>query len=132
VPSVAITGVREIDRALKGLEPKLAKKVLRQALRSGLKPVLAQVRANAPVGETGALKGSIKIYTARTRKKVIKLRVVAHQGKGRSPHAAAVEFGTANQDGRHFERDAFDATKDRARQIAVAEIRAGVERVAKG
>ena len=86
--SYKVTGVKGVVRKLQTLEPKLAKKVVRQAVRAALKPVLARVRATQPV-RTGGTKRATKIYTSRTRKQVIRLRVVV---PGRQ--AAATEWGT--------------------------------------
>jgi HK97 gp10 family phage protein len=143
-----ITGVKALDRKLKALEPKVAKKVIRQALRKAAKPVQARTRALAPVGETGQVKRAVKIRAStRTRKKVIRLRVLIGKGDfvGQQFYGAFAEYGTKQsgtgrkggrrrpgQKGQHFMKRAFDQTKDQARRIAIDEITAGIEREAKG
>lgn len=146
-----ITGVKEIDRALKALEPKVAKKVLRKALRESLKPVKARVEQLAPRGPTGQTAKKVKILAAtRTRKKVIKLRVVIGKGYfiGEQFYASFTELGTkrsgrgftrgffqgktrnVGQKAQHFMKRAYEQTKDQAKATAVAEIKAGIEREA--
>lgn len=46
-----VDGIGELTKALAELTPKLEKKVLRQAMRKAAKPILAQAKANAPVGQ---------------------------------------------------------------------------------
>ncbi len=46
---IGITGIEEIDEKLRNIEPKLAKKFLRKAIRKGAKPMLAMVKSLTPV-----------------------------------------------------------------------------------
>jgi HK97 gp10 family phage protein len=48
---VHVVGAVELGKALAALTPALEKKVLRQAMRKAAKPILAQAKANAPVGK---------------------------------------------------------------------------------
>lgn len=128
-----ISGLTEVERALRLLAPKVARKVIRQALRKALKPVLAEVRRLAPVGETGQLKVKIKLRAGKGRRRgqiVLEIRVGEGDFVGKTFYAAFVEFGTSKMDAKPYMRPAFDAKKAEARAIATREIRAGIEREA--
>ncbi len=47
--TVSLVGDKELQRALKGIEPKLGKKAIRKAVREGAKIWLRQAKANAPI-----------------------------------------------------------------------------------
>ena len=49
-----VDGLGALTKELAELTPKLEKKVLRQAMRKAAKPILAQAKANAPVGQITA------------------------------------------------------------------------------
>src|SRR4051794_37182099 len=66
--------------ALKELEPRLAKKILRRELRKGLKPIQAAVKANAPVRSGKLRKAVILRATKRTRKNRIGVKVSLGKG----------------------------------------------------
>jgi HK97 gp10 family phage protein len=126
-------GVKELDRALKGLEPKVRRKVISRAIRTALKVVKAAVEAAAPVGESGNLRRSVVVRAVKGRKRgVIALEVRIGEGnfKGKTYYAAFIEFGTKDIPAHGFMRKAFDETKDQARIIAMNEILAGVKREA--
>lgn len=130
--SFKIDGVNEIQRAFRELEPKLAKKVIRQAIRKGLKPVLAAARRNAP-SKSGALRKLIKIKAAAKRRRgVISLTVnIAGNRQGKAFYGAFNEYGTSRIKARHFMAAAFEETKVQAAEIAKREILDGIEREAK-
>ena len=62
--SIKITGVEAIAKAFRELEPKLAKRVIRQAERNSLKTPYAQAKAAWPV-LTGQSRRTIRIRTAK-------------------------------------------------------------------
>jgi HK97 gp10 family phage protein len=155
--SLKITGDKKLDRALRKLEPKVAKKVLRKALRESLRPVKRKVEQLAPRGPTGQTHRNVKILAAtRTRKKVVRIRVVIGRGYfvGEQFYASFAELGTkrsglgirrgivsritgrrtknVGQRAQHFMRRAYESTAPEARRIAIDEIRRGVEREARG
>lgn len=129
---LVVTGLREIDRALKELEPKLGKKVIRQAMRKAMKPVKAAVEQNAPVGETGLLASSVKIKAAKKSRKSfgMDVRIGEQDWVGDTWYAAAQEYGTSRMAGSGFMRKAFDEQGDEAKAIALREIVAGLNREA--
>jgi hypothetical protein len=62
--SIRITGLEAIARAFRELEPKLAKRVVRQAERNSLKTPYAQAKATWPV-LSGQSKKTVRIRTAK-------------------------------------------------------------------
>lgn len=155
--SFSIVGAKEVKRAFRELEPKLARKVIRQAIRKGLKPVLTAARRNAPVshpgGKTGVgrdsqgrfvslaresghspgeLRKSIKLRASRKRKRgVIGMTVsVSAKNPGAKFYGAFVDLGTKKIKARNFMRHAYEQNKAQAQEIARREILAGIEREA--
>lgn len=130
--AVVVTGVKEIDRRLKALVPKLQKKVIRQAMRKGMKLVTAAAKANAPV-RTGKLRKAIKTRAGKSKKRGV-IKVVTRVGEGdfqgETFYAAMVEFGTKNMPPHPFMAPAYDQTKDVAKKVAMDAIIEGVEREA--
>ncbi|WP_165068264.1 HK97-gp10 family putative phage morphogenesis protein [Paludisphaera rhizosphaerae] len=125
-----VTGIEEIDRRLRQLEPAIGKKVVRQAIRQALKPVLAAAKANAPV-ESGALKRSIKLRAVKPkvrRKGVVGLdvRVDKDSAEGGAWYAPRVELGDSTHVGHPFMAPAYAAQGPKAREIAQRLILAGV------
>ncbi len=59
-----LEGFDVLKKAFRDLEPKLAKKVIRQSVRNGMKTVQAAAKENAPV-DTGAGKRKIKVRTSK-------------------------------------------------------------------
>jgi HK97 gp10 family phage protein len=59
-----VEGLEAVKRAFKELEPKLARRVIKQAEMKALAPIKAAVMASAPE-HTGALKKSIRIRSAK-------------------------------------------------------------------
>jgi HK97 gp10 family phage protein len=124
--SFIITGFKEIDDKLKGLEKKVQKKVTRQAMRKGLKPVLSEARANAPV-DTGELRKGIKIKSGKGSRRQITMNV---QTTDPNYVGKFLEFGTRKMKAHPFMRPAYDTKGDQATAIALDELRKGVEREA--
>ncbi len=92
---VFVKGLKEIQAKLKALEPKLAKKVVRAALKKSAEPILHAARSKAPV-DTGFLVSSIKLTTALSRRKgTMTVRVGTSKGfyKGDDFYASFIEFG---------------------------------------
>jgi HK97 gp10 family phage protein len=128
-----IDGITEIRRAFRELPPTLAKKVIRQGMRTALKPVQAAAKALAPK-DTGELARYIVVRAARARKRgVIALDVRVGEGdfKGEQFYAAFPEFGTSKQPAQHYMERAFLQERNRAKDIAIREISAGIDREVK-
>lgn len=139
---VVITGIREIDRRLKRLEPAVQKKILRKAIRSGLKLVAEEVKARAPV-DKGALRKGIKVRACRRRKRgaiELEVRIAATDETKRTSkksgktvfYPAIVEYGrndklSGSVPPNPFMRQAFEARGEAARQVTLAALLRGVE-----
>lgn len=111
--SVKIEGLEEIQRALKGLEKKMQKKLLRAALGAGTREVRDEVRRHVPV-DTGNLKRSIRARVKRlgrtgwAAKVVPTQKLLKKEGGGWQPldktdknqhdgwYAHIVEYGTVS------------------------------------
>lgn len=112
---IYITGVKELDKALNGLERKLQSKALRKATRAIAKQVATDARRIVSE-DTGDIAASIKVRSAATtyskdgkRKRIASMRgmvghgVVAGEGlfKGDAFYAGFLEFGTKERYTRH-------------------------------
>lgn len=138
---VIITGIKAIDKKLKLLAPKVQKKVVRQAMRKGLKIVQAEVKAQVPV-DTGTAKKAVKVRATRRRKRgTIELEVVIKAVQGETIktgsggerwfYPAIVEYGHAKTAPNPFMRRAYEASGEPARQVTMRSLLEGVEREAR-
>lgn len=147
-----VIGAKEVERKLKELEPKLAKKVLKRGLRAGAKIVRKAAQSKAPI-KTGGIKKGIKVRAGKTKKGFISIRVgVGNQWfTGPNFYAAFVEFGhkvgrrlskakdaalhdtrKGYVEGQHFIEEAYKASQQAAKAAAIAKILAGIEEVGRG
>lgn len=123
---MTITGLEELDAAMRELPKKIARQGIRKPLRAGAKVVLAEAKRNAPRGVTGNLRRSLKVRAGKRKKGIISMRVTTSEGwfKGDEFYAGFVEFGTKERrhrsgrsvgavTARKFVRKAYLATKDR-------------------
>lgn len=78
---VVITGDKEIDRRLKSLLPRIQKKVLRSAMRKGMKLVLADAQARVPV-LTGLTKEHLKLKAMKRSRSRVGLNVQVGNAEG--------------------------------------------------
>lgn len=136
-----LLGRSQVERVLEELPAKSAKKVLRQAMRKAMKPVAAQVKANAPV-RSGATRKAVKVRAAKVGRKALGIDVTVGAGdyKGDTFAAAFVEYGTGERtkastgqavgrvEARRFMHRAFEQKKDQARKLADSEAAAGMRR----
>jgi HK97 gp10 family phage protein len=138
---IILTGVKDIDRKLKKLaDPKTTNRIVRDAMRKAMTPMKAQAKLNCPK-DTGAMSRSYK-FKATTNKKGAKLVIridgksvqkLNPKAKGKSAYIypAAVEFGTDDRLPAAPMRKAFDEGKNKARDVCLETIRAGIMDVAK-
>lgn len=144
VGTVTLRGFEKVEKAFRELPLKVSKKILRQALRAGAKPIHAQAKENFPE-RTGAAKRSIKIRAGKQRKKhAATVWVGTRKGdfKGDEFYAGFIEGGTVERHhksgksvGKVVAREpfkrAFEARKAEAEAIIERELVAGIEREAK-
>lgn len=127
---VNVEGAKELEKKLLSLEPKLGRKIIRQALRKGAKLILNQAKANVPV-DTGDLKKSLKVRAMRKRRHRYGVMVATSEGwfEGEQFYGGFIEFGTHKMAAQPFVRPAFDSEKDAAEKTIVDEIKQGLELV---
>lgn len=99
---IKVEGLKELDKALRGLGTELGAKTLRSALRDAAQPMLDDMLVNAPV-DGGFLKSKTKIRTSLNRKGVVNKKfdnkdvAIARIGTFQVPYVVQVEFGTPNR-----------------------------------
>jgi len=127
---IKIEGAKELEKKLLSFEPKLGRKIIRQALRAGAKVIHTAAKANVPV-DTGALKQSLKVKAMRKRRHSYGVMVATSDGwfKGDEFYGAFLEFGTSKMPAKPFVRPAFDAEKDNAEKIIKNQLQQGIEQV---
>lgn len=138
-----VTGIRSIDRKLAQLPYKIQGKVIRPAMRAGMKVQAEGVRAEVPV-DSGLTRRSVKVR-ATPKKRIAKgsrsttismeVVVVAEKGlvkvtKGgkRYFYPALIEFGSRDEPANPFGRRAFNRRGEAARRVTLAHLKAGVDR----
>ncbi len=152
--AITITGIDEIKRAFRELPAKVAKKVVRQALRKGLKLPLAAAKTDAPV-DTGAGRRSLRVRASkgprgsRPRDTIAMALLIGERSPGKTWYMALQERGyhtgkrirsggkvvgrspgSRKIAGKHYMRRALHATEQAARELIITEITSGIERQA--
>jgi len=144
-----IEGARELERNLLTLEKRLQKKVIRQAVRAGQKPLLNRAKANAKAisraGKIGPLLAKNIVIKAPKKQKpgIYALHVQMRAGVPEFRHTtkegkehyipAAIEYGHGadkESAARPFLRPAADATKGETIRILTKQLRVGILREA--
>jgi HK97 gp10 family phage protein len=132
--AIIITGVKEIDAKLKTLEQRVQKKVLRQAMRSGMKLVLADAKSRVPV-LTGLTKQNLKLRAMKRSRSKQGLLVQVKSAEGLTKttskgekvfYPAIVEY----KPGHAFMRPAYDTQGPTARDKTMNELLDGTLREA--
>lgn len=149
---VRVTGLRELDNALRTLGRKEGRKVLRSAMRSGAKVIATEAKAQAPIGtrehrfkekgqlvtvRPGNLKRSIKPRSL-PRRQVSRGQlefIVAHAGRGF--YGRFLEWGwRAGKQGKYIApksrilNNAYDTKREEALRVIQQETGAGIEQAA--
>jgi HK97 gp10 family phage protein len=136
--SVIITGIRDIDRKLKRLAPAVQKKVVRKAMRAGLKVQATEVRSQVPV-DTGLTKSAVKVRAVKRKKRgTIELEVlisgkvpglIVTPASGAKPvfYPAVVEYGTSERPPNPFMRRAYESKGEAAKLVTLQVLRDGIE-----
>lgn len=103
---ISVSGIKEIDKVLKGLPLELQDRVLKNAHADAAKPLIATAKNIVPVGKTGNLKESIGVERISMKKtNAIGLVQVGPRRKGgyKGFHGHLVEYP-------HFTRDGVNKT----------------------
>jgi HK97 gp10 family phage protein len=125
-----VTGLRELEAALKSLPDRVARNVLRGAVAAGAAVVRKEARDLAPKSEgpqpeghvSGTLKRAIYQKQIRERSSLLQQTFFVGVRRGRSAkstvkgvidawYAHFVEFGTSKMEARPFMRPAFESRK---------------------
>ena len=147
---MVLTGDAELNRKLKKLSGKEAKKVVRKSLRPALKPVLQEARGNAPK-DTNNLSKNIKIKSIPRSRTYIGARVTSgskkakpgNENSGDAFYGAFLEYGTKPRAtklgasrGRikpiRYMKKAADKKREHAMRIYREGIAAGILEIARG
>lgn len=94
--SIKVTGVKEIDKVLKGLPLQLNNKILQSAHFQAVKPLIEKAKLLAPEGPTGNLVDSIGAVRQPLRKATAlgEVNVGPRRGRYKGHHAHLIEYGT--------------------------------------
>lgn len=136
-PAVILTGDKQLDRRLKNLDAKLGKKVVRQATRKALRPVMLTTKRNAPK-DSGVLRKSVKIRALKRSRSRFGSRVSGIGGNnfaGTAYYGGFQEWGWKTKSGRkipgkRFMKQAAESKRRSAIVIFKAEVKKGIEREA--
>ena len=128
--SVDVSGIMELNKKLRELAgDKIARKVLRSAIRKAAKPMVAAAKAFAPV-DSGLLEESIKLKAIRRTRTGFGVRISTSNSdfdsQGETFYGAMQEWGTVNMAPNPYLRPAFDTTKDQSVQIVTADMQAAI------
>lgn len=135
--SINIEGLKELERKLLGMAPKLAKNGLRSAVAAGSRVIMAEARKNVPV-DTGTLRRAIYMKQIREQSDNSKQTYYVGVRRGKSErkknrdgyYFAFVEFGTAKMAAQPFLRPAFEAKKVDAVEVIKRRLAERVEKLA--
>lgn len=121
--TVTVHNLQALQRDFSQLTAKMQRGVLRDALRSAARPVVASAKSKVPV-RTGALKKgiaqrvSVKTSSAEA---IIGFRAKDFYGR-------FIELGTSKMTARPFLRPALDESQQKIEQAFIAAINRGIER----
>ena len=136
--NIKIEGLKELERKLLGMAPKLAKNGLRSAVAAGSRVIMAEARKNVPV-DTGTLRRAIYMKQIREQSSNSKQTYFVGVRRGKSEqkknrdgyYFGFVEFGTARMAAQPFLRPAFEAKKTDAVEVIKRRLAERVEKLAK-
>lgn len=130
--TIEVKGLQELERQLLAMGDK-AVKVMRNAGREALAPVLEDMKAHAGFDDASAgehMRDTIKIRsTSRMNDDKYLTVITLRVGPSKKHHmkALAQEFGTIKQVAEPFIRPAMDYNKSRILRVLAVELRAGIE-----
>ena len=130
--TIEVKGLQELERQLLAMGDN-AVKVMRNAGREALAPVLEDMKAHAGFDDASAgehMRDTIKICsTSRMHDEKYLTVITLRVGPSKKHHmkALAQEFGTIKQVAAPFIRPAMDYNKSRILRVLAVELRAGIE-----
>lgn len=144
--SVKIEGLAELKAAFEQLGKEVSTKIGVRANRKAANLMKQAIVAIAPVGtrnqvrsrtskkgvvtrtDYGHLNANIRVRRARAK---TDNKIVFHINTGNAFWGYFLEHGTVHMPARPFMRPAFDATRQTCVNVQIAELKVGIERVAK-
>lgn len=129
---VNVTGLRELGEALSRVEEEIKTKILRDAGKKAMEPVLQDMKQHAGFDETTQtehMRDSIKIRSTKSKKLNDSVLITVGPSKKHFMKALAQEMGTVKQVSRPFIRPALDYNKQAVLNILVMEIRDALYRI---
>lgn len=120
--------MKQLLKNLNSLEKKVAKKVLRKALREGSKIFLSAAKSNAPT-DTGELKRSLKLRAIKKSRNWAGITVGTSKGdyQGDQYYGAFQEFGTSKIQAKHYLENSFNANKTQVLNKVCNALKQGIE-----
>ncbi|MEY0147175.1 HK97-gp10 family putative phage morphogenesis protein [Providencia rettgeri] len=129
---VNVTGLPELGEALSRVEEEIKTKILRDAGKKAMEPVLQDMKQHAGFDETvqsAHMRDSIKIRSTKSKKLNDSVLITVGPSKKHFMKALAQEMGTVKQVSRPFIRPALDYNKQAVLNILVMEIRDALYRI---
>ncbi|HEF8785135.1 TPA: HK97 gp10 family phage protein [Providencia alcalifaciens] len=124
--NASVTGLRELGEALSRLEEEIKTKILRDAGKKAMEPVLDDMKRNAGFDEASQashMRDSIKIRSTKSKKLNGSVLITVGPSNKHFIKAFAQEMGTVKQVSRPFIRPALDYNKQAVLKILTTEIR---------
>lgn len=126
-PKLKLTGGPEIEAALRELGGQIAGRLGTNAVRAGARVIANHAKALAPVGATGDLKESIRMFDEGYKGRAQRTTRTAYAGT-RLFYAYWVEYGTAHSAAQPFMRPAGDTAGGEARAKMAENLSTGIKR----
>lgn len=124
--SASVSGLSDLGDALRRLEEEIKVKILRDAGKKAMEPVLEDMRRNAGFDETSQsahMRDSIKIRSTNSKKLNGSVLITVGPSNKHFIKAFAQEMGTVKQVSKPFIRPALDYSKQAVLKILTTEIR---------
>lgn len=121
-----VDGIEDFKKALDKLEKKLRNKIIRAAMRDGLKIIAKDAKDRAPE-DTGAMRDSIKVKSGKRKKDTLSMQVIVEGGHGDSWVPLHIEAGTAKMPAKPFLRPALWDHEQEVRQLVLDKISDAIE-----
>lgn len=130
--NIQVFGDKALAKKLNALPDALEKKIVRKAMRQGIKPVAAAAKANAPV-LSGLLQLSLKVGARKFKNRHqfgVQVSTAGISGVELF-YAAYQEFGTSHQPAKPFIRPALYGNEGTVLSTMKREIGTGIEAAAR-
>lgn len=128
---INIFGDVQVIEGLERLKTSVERKILRKAIKKGLKPIVRIAKSNVPV-KSGLLKKSIKSTVTKmvSGKVYVDPKVVGADGDKPAKYAHIVEFGGPKHRNPHpFMRPALDTGRNEALETIAAAFREELQKI---